>query len=135
IAVVDEIGAWMKINGEAIYDTRPWTVYGEGPNQVKSGSFQGASISALGEKDIRFTRNKASNVIYAIFLGWPMGQAQIASLGLSAKSSPGKIQNVTVLGSEAKIKWSQDADALKLELPRQSWQANDYGAAVKIALS
>ena len=107
----------------------------KGPNQVKSGSFQGNSISALSEKDIRFTRNKANNVIYAIFLGWPFGPAQIASLGLASKTSPGKIQNVTVLGTEAKIKWTQEADALKLELPRQSWQANDYGAAVKIALS
>ena len=102
---------------------------------MKSGSFQGESISALGEKDIRFTRNKANNVIYAIFLGWPSGSAQIASLGLGSKTSPGKILNVTVLGSDAKIKWTQDADALKFELPRQSWQANDYGAAVRIALS
>jgi alpha-L-fucosidase len=135
IAVVDEIGAWLRINGEAIYETRPWTVSGEGPNQVKSGSFQGNSISALGEKDIRFTRNKANNVIYAIFLGWPSGPAQVASMGLASKTSPGKIQNVTVLGSGAKIKWTQDADALKLDMPRQSWQANDYGAVIRIALS
>jgi alpha-L-fucosidase len=135
IAVVDEIAAWLRINGDAIYETRPWAVYGEGPNKVESGSFKGTSISALGEKDIRFTRNKANNVIYAIFLGWPIGPAQIASLGLASKTSPGKIQNVNVLGTETRIKWTQDADALKLELPRQSWQANDYGAAVRIALS
>src|SRR5208283_552127 len=100
-----------------------------------SGSFKGTSISALGDKDIRFTRNKANTVIYAIFLGWPMRPAQIASMGSASQTNPGKIMNVTVLGSDEKIKWSQDADALKLELPRQSWQANDYGAAVKIALS
>jgi alpha-L-fucosidase len=135
IAVIDQIAAWLKINGEAIYETRPWTVYGEGPNKAESGSFKGDSIGALGSKDIRFTRNKANTVVYAIFLGWPEGQAQIASLGLSSKTSPGKILNVSVLGSEAKIKWTQGTDSLQLELPRQSWAANDYGVALKIALS
>jgi alpha-L-fucosidase len=135
IAVLDEIAAWLKINGEAIFETRPWTVYGEGPNKVESGSFKGASISALGDKDIRFTRNKVNNVIYAITLGWPASEVQIASLGLSSKANPGKVQNVTVLGSDAKVKWRQDAHALRVVMPQQSWQASDYGAAVKIALS
>lgn len=71
IAVLDGITAWMRINGEAIYETRPWKIYGEGPNSIKAGSFQGGSISKLGEKDIRFTRNKSSTVIYTLVLGWP----------------------------------------------------------------
>jgi hypothetical protein len=74
-------------------------------------------------------------VIYGIFLGWPVGQAKTAALGLAIQTDPGKIANVTVLGSDEKIKWTQDGDALKFELPRQSCQANDYGAAVKVALS
>ena len=89
----------------------------------------------MGSKDIRFTRNKANTVIYAIFMGWPDWHAQIASLGLSSKTNPGKIQNVSVLGSEAKIKWRQGDDALHVELPRQAWEVNDYGAALRIALS
>ncbi|SPE18104.1 Alpha-L-fucosidase [Candidatus Sulfotelmatomonas gaucii] len=135
IAVLDEIADWLKINGEAIFETRPWTIYGEGPTTVTSGPFQGGSISAMGSKDIRFTRNKANNVIYAIFMGWPGGHAQIASLGLSSKFNPGKIQNVTVLGSDAQVKWTQEADALHLQLPYELPVANSYGAAVKIALS
>jgi len=134
IAVLDEIAAWLKVNGEAIFETRPWTVYGEGPNAVTSGSFQGASISALGEKDIRFTRNKANNVIYAIFMGWPGWGAKIASLGLSSKTNPGKVQNVTFLGTDVPIKWTQEADALHLQLPWGFPTVNNYGAAVKIAL-
>ncbi len=135
IAVIDEIAAWLKMNGEAIFETRPWTVYGEGPNSIKSGAFQGGSISALGSQDIRFTRNKANNAIYAIFMGWPEWHAQIASLGLSSKINPGKVQNVTLLGMDMPIKWTQDADALHLQLPYGSPAANSYGAAVKIALS
>ncbi len=135
IAVLDEIAAWLKVNGEAIFETRPWTVYGEGPNSIKSGAFQGGSISAMGSKDIRFTRNKANNVIYAIFMGWPEWHAQIASLGLSSKINPGKVQNVTMLGLDMPVKWTQEADALHLQLPYGSPAANSYGAAVKIALS
>jgi len=135
IAVLDQIAAWMKINGEAIYETRPWKVYGEGPSKVETGSFKGNSISKLGPKDIRFTRNKANTAIYAIFMGWPEGQIQIASLGTASKTDPGKIRHVSVLGSDAKIKWKQTSEALRVELPRQSYSANDYGAAVKIALS
>jgi len=134
IAVLDEIAAWLKVNGEAIFETRPWTVYGEGPNAIKSGSFQGNSISTLGEKDIRFTRNRANTVIYAIFLGWPEGEVAIASLGSAKKTNPGKIMNVTVLGSGAAIKWRQDADAFRLELPQQLEVANAYGTAIKVAL-
>jgi alpha-L-fucosidase len=135
VAVLDEIAAWLKVNGEAIFDTRPWTVYGEGPNSVTSGPFQGASISAMGSKDIRFTRNKANNVVYAIFMGWPEWKAQIASFGTSNKNNPAKVQNVTVVGSDAKVKWTQEADALHLELGFGFPGANSYGAAVKIALS
>ena len=53
-SIVCNIG--LRINGEAFYETRPWKIYGEGPNQVKAGSFQGHSISKLSPKEIRFTR-------------------------------------------------------------------------------
>jgi alpha-L-fucosidase len=97
----------MQINGEAIYETRPWKVYGEGPNQVKAGSFQGHSISKLGPKDIRFTRNKANNVVYAIALGWPGESIVIQSLGLSAETKPGKVAKVE-LGMSEKVNWKQN---------------------------
>jgi alpha-L-fucosidase len=134
VAVLNEVAAWLRINGEAIFETRPWTVYREGPNKTESGSFKGTSISALSDKDVRFTRNKSNTIIYAIFLGWPAGPAQIASMGVASLTNPGKIVNVSVLGSDEKIKWTQDADALRFALPRQSWHTNDYGAALRIAL-
>jgi alpha-L-fucosidase len=58
VAVLDGVTSWMQINGEAIYETRPWKIYGEGPNSVKAGAFGGNSVNKLGAKDIRFTRNK-----------------------------------------------------------------------------
>jgi alpha-L-fucosidase len=61
IAVLDKITDWMQVNGDAIYATRPWKISGEGPNTVKSGSFQGDSVSKLGVKDVRFTRNESQH--------------------------------------------------------------------------
>jgi alpha-L-fucosidase len=103
VAVLDGVTSWMEVNGEAIYETRPWKISGEGPNMVKAGSFQGGSVSKLGEKDIRFTRNKANTVIYALVLGWPTESIVIGSLGLSAETSPGKIARVELLGTGSEL--------------------------------
>jgi len=135
IAVLDGITAWMQTNGEAIYETRPWKVYGEGPNQIKAGSFQGNSISKLGPKDIRFTRNKANTIVYAIALGWPQETIVIQSLGLSAETKPGKVAKVELLGTGAKVTWKQSAAALRIDLPRQYQPKVDYAAALKVTLA
>jgi alpha-L-fucosidase len=134
IAVLDGITAWMQVNGEAIYETRPWKVYGEGPNSVKAGSFQGNSISKLGEKDIRFTRNKANNVVYAIVLGWPAEPIVVQSLGLSASTQPGKIARVELIGTGERLNWKQTGEGLRVELPRQYRPAVDYAAALKVTV-
>ncbi|MFP5275848.1 MAG: alpha-L-fucosidase [Acidobacteriota bacterium] len=135
IAVLDQITAWMKINGEAIYETRPWKLYGEGPAKIHSGAFKGTSISLLGSQDIRFTRNKANNVIYAIFMGWPEGETEIASLGTASQTQPGKIANVSLLGTDRKLTWQQTAQALRVKMPTQPGPAFGYGAALKISLA
>jgi alpha-L-fucosidase len=134
IAVLDGITAWMQVNGEAIYETRPWKVYGEGPNSVKAGSFQGNSISKLGGKDIRFTRNKANNVVYAIVLGWPVEPIFVQSLGLSASTQPGRIARVELIGTSERLNWKQTGEGLRVELPRQYRPAVDYAAALKVTV-
>jgi alpha-L-fucosidase len=133
IAVLDQIAAWMQVNGESIYATRPWKIYGEGPNIVKSGSFQGNSISALGAQDIRFTRNKANTVVYAIVLGWPGKEVAIQALGISSPQSPGTIANVEMLGYGGKLHFQQGAAALRVQLPTQ--KLSDYALALKVTLS
>jgi alpha-L-fucosidase len=135
IAVLDGITAWMQANGEAIYATRPWKIFGEGPHAIKTGSFQGNSISSLGAEDVRFTRNKANTVIYALILGWPKAPAVIKALGMSAATNPGKIGNVQLLGTGERVKWQQRADGLHVELPGSYHPAVDYAAALKIVLA
>jgi alpha-L-fucosidase len=134
IAVLDGITEWMRLNSEAIYETRPWKVYGEGPNAVDSGAFQGKSVSKLGEKDIRFTRNKANDIVYAIALGWPTEAFVIKSLGTSAATMPGKVENVQLLGTEQKVTWKQTPTGLSIELSKQYKPTVDYAAALKISM-
>jgi alpha-L-fucosidase len=135
IAVLDGVTSWMEVNGEAIYETRPWKIAGEGPNMVKAGSFQGESVNKLGEKDIRFTRNKTSTVIYAIVLGWPSEPITVTSLGLSAATTPGRIGRVELLGTDVRLDWKQPAEALQVQLPKNYRPKVDYAAALKITVA
>jgi alpha-L-fucosidase len=132
VAVLDGVTAWMQVNGEAIYETRPWKIFGEGPNVVKAGSFQGNSVNRLGPKDIRFTRNKANSIVYALVLGWPADPIVIESLGTSAAAQPGKVAQVQLLGTEAALNWKQGPNGLRVELPKQYQPATNYAAALKV---
>jgi alpha-L-fucosidase len=134
IAVLDGIAAWMDVNREAIYATRPWTVYGEGPDMVKSGSFQGNSVKTLGPKDIRFTRDKANTVVYAMVLGWPAAQFVVESFGTKSLTQPGKIAQVQLLGTDEKIQWNQTGSGLYVQLPPRYRPDADYAATLKITL-
>jgi alpha-L-fucosidase len=133
-AIVDAIGNWLQINGEAIYATRPWKVFGEGAHQAKGGAFAGHSTSQLDAHDIRFTRNKSGDVVYAIVLGWPDGDSfVINNLGTASSSQPGRVQNVELLGSHEKIKWKQAAGSLTVKKPAE--KPCDFAYALKVSLA
>jgi len=132
--ILERIGAWFKINGEAIYGTRPWTVYGEGPHMIKAGSFQGHSIQQLDASDVRYTRNKSGTIIYAIVLGWPEKDVVLASLGARAAHRSTKVTNVEMLGSPEKISFRQADDALHINRPEQK-PASDYAIAFKLSVA
>jgi alpha-L-fucosidase len=132
--ILERIGAWMAINGEAIYATRPWKVYGEGPNAIRAGSFQGKSIAQLSARDIRFTRNKAGSIVYAIALGWPAEPMLIRSLGTAAATRPGAVAAVELLGSQGKPSWRQSAEGLRVDLSKIAPPA-DCAAALRIHLA
>ncbi|HEX3987521.1 MAG TPA: alpha-L-fucosidase [Acidobacteriaceae bacterium] len=134
IAVLDRITDWMTVNGEAIYATRPWKIYGEGPNAIKAGSFQGDSIAKLGEKDIRFTRSKDSKTLYTIALGWPSAEFVVAALGTGSEQKPGRVEHVELLGTGEKVRWKQSPDGLHVTLPSGYKPAVDFAAALKVSL-
>jgi len=142
--ILEQIGPWFKINGEAIYASRPWTVFGEGPHMIKAGSFQGNSIEQLGASDIRYTRNKAGTVVYAIVLGWPErgfgppGRERgllLKSFGASA-AKPVKVANVELLGSPEKMRSNQTDEGLRIEWPPFAvTPPSEYAVAFKLSLA
>ena len=113
-----EIGQWLKINGEAIYGTRPWKIYGEGPTRVVEGHLSERKNKDATANDIRFTAK--GDTLYAIALGWPNdGIIRIKTLGANSEHGKGNISNITLLGSKAKIKWNKTTDNLVIHLPEK----------------
>ncbi len=109
------IGAWLKINGEAIYGTRPWTIAEEGPTVAAEGSFAEQKPVIFTAKDVRFTSK--DTVVYFFLLDVPTeNKIIIKALGTKAYS-PGKITNLELLGSSEKLKWVQKSDMLVINTP------------------
>ncbi len=126
--VLRDVGAWLKINGDAIYGTRPWKVFGEGPTKVTAGSFHDTDTQPYTAEDFRFT--KKGDVLYAIELGWPADrEAVIHSLGAAVGQS--KVASVALLGSHSKVAFEQREDGLHVHLPEQAPCKYAYSFLIK----
>ncbi|MBO4764623.1 MAG: alpha-L-fucosidase, partial [Bacteroidales bacterium] len=120
IKIVKQIGAWMQINSESIYDTRPWVIYGEGPtaeaaNPINAQGFN-EGRQKYSAKDIRFNR-KGDKVLYVTLLGVPTEDITVKALGSRTAQNSRKIKNVTMLGSAEKVAWAQAQDGLTITCP------------------
>ncbi|MGB4657797.1 MAG: alpha-L-fucosidase [Mobilitalea sp.] len=114
-----KIGEWMAVNGEAIYDTHPYRVSGEGPTTVEEGQFSDGKETMYTSEDIRFTM-KGSN-LYAIVMVSPKdGKVNITTLGKQDSSIKanfnGIIKVVELLGSKQTVKWEREEEALHLSI-------------------
>lgn len=130
VELLGQIGRWMEVNGEAIYGTRPWKVWHEGPNVFKKGSFNEREVALpqFTAHDIRFTHK--GRAIYAIFLAWPGREARIRSLGSQSPYTPAKISEVRLLGESNRLRWRRTPDALIIYTPPR--RPCDYAFAFKI---
>jgi alpha-L-fucosidase len=126
-AILLSIGDWLKVNGDAIYGSRCWKKFGEGAETGTAGSFSDNTATAYTSQDIRFTTK--GNDFYAIVLNWDDKGVLVKSLDKNAIADA-KILNVSMLGSDEKIKWQQTDTGLKLSFPER--KPCDYAYTFKI---
>jgi len=117
-AVVENIAAWMQLNSESIYDTRPWMAFGEGPAiesaaPLTAQGFNEGKGKPFGPEDFRFTTK--GKTLYAAMLGWPAGKAALVKK--LALNSTAKVEKVGLLGHSDHLEFEQTNDGLKIQLP------------------
>ncbi|MGD0384489.1 MAG: alpha-L-fucosidase [Thermoguttaceae bacterium] len=135
VKIVEDIAAWMDVNRESIFGTRPWKVFGEGPAiesaaPLSAQGFNEGKGKPFTAEDIRFTQK--GDAIYAICLGWPTQPLKIKSLGKQANLLDKQIADIQLLGSDEKIEWTEGDDALMID-PAQN-KPSDAAVVFKIQL-
>ncbi|WP_183573557.1 alpha-L-fucosidase [Mucilaginibacter sp. X5P1] len=121
LAIVEGITVWNKQNGEAIFGTRPWKIFGEGPasesvNALTAQGFNEGKGKPFSGSDIRFTTK--GDILYAIALGLPAdGKAVIKVLGLNSPHYSGKIGSVKLVSTGQELSFDRNNDALTINLP------------------
>jgi alpha-L-fucosidase len=119
LAILEGITAWMAVNSEAIYATRPWKIFGAGPgSEIKPPAgqqFNENSRQDFTAQEVRFTTK--GGTLYAFFMGWPEKEIVIAPLATGSPNVAGKIAKVELLGFAGKIDWKHDANGLTAQLP------------------
>lgn len=138
VAFLEGMARWMDINGESIFGTRPWKIYGEGPSTEsvpEAGQFGGArdvQSKPFTAEDIRFTQK--GNALYAIIMAWPKERSvTIKSLKMDSKFLEGKkISAVSLLGHPGTVASKRDNTGLNIELPASA--PSEDMAVVKITL-
>jgi alpha-L-fucosidase len=118
-AVLLQIGAWLQVNGAAIYDTRPFTVFGEGPTKTPANSTEkNHDIQVYTPQDIRYTTPKSGSVLYATALGWPSDATlTLHTLYAGNPYLPAPVCAVQLLGTGQSIPFTQQPNGLHLTLP------------------
>lgn len=119
-AVLKAIGAWMKVNSEAICDTHVWRTYGEGPTKVEEGQFTDANEKVFTPEDIRFTVRGEN--LYATVLKWPKdGRVTVRSLAGARDAHKmlfqGVVKRVQILGCDEEPEWKRNENGLHISAP------------------
>ncbi|WP_044212910.1 alpha-L-fucosidase [Flammeovirga sp. OC4] len=113
-----EMGEWLKVNGEAIYATRPWNVFGEGPTRLPAGGHKIERKKIVyTENDIRFTK-KSDHAFYAIVMDTPDEDISISTLGTHLGVLNKDIEKITLLGSEEELQWERTEKGLIIKKPK-----------------
>ena len=132
IDVLMKLGNWLKQNGEGIYNTRPFEVFGQGPTNAKlvlHGNNKDAGYTA---QDIRYTRN--GQKVFAFMLDWPNDQNELVlhALGSQQHMLVDDILSVTLMDGTP-VKWTQGPSSLNITLPKQ--RPNDFAVGFIVQLA
>ena len=141
LKILASITAWMKVNSDAIYATRPWKIFGEGPGIRKTAPGSGFAgteehfnenqrVDLTGD-DIRFTTR--GDTIYAFAMGWNPRETHIKALAPSRGLERRRIARVELLGSPAPLEWKAAGDGLHIQSPQQ-WPS-EHAVAFRILFS
>ena len=123
-----QMGQWLKLNGEAIYGTRTWNVYGEGPQKIVEGHLSEFKNSEAVAQDIRFTQKNGQ--LYAIALDWPEdGKLTIKTLK-KGKPYINNFESVSMLGCNDNLEFNQSDEGLVVTFPTE--KPCDYAFVLKI---
>ena len=127
---LDGLASWMPANGEAIFGTRPFTVFGEGPPDLQgTDNFNEGRARAYTSKDIRFTTK--GDILYATALDWPEdGKLTISTLGQGRADYPRQIGSVELLGTTGPLPFAREPSGLVVTLPKT--RPNEYAYVLKI---
>jgi len=134
--VVEEIGAWMKVNSESIYSTRPWKIFGEGPAQEASAQLNAQGFNEGKGKpftyeDIRFAAK--GDALYATAMGWPQdGKLVIKNLAKNSQHFPKEIQKIEWLPTRQTLTFERNENGLNVSLPEKTSDDLTYANAIKI---
>ena len=136
-SLLETVGDWLAVHGEAIYGSSPWVVFGEGPTAPAAGSFTDAAAIEYTAEDIRFTRmtEVGHDYVYGIGLVRPAdGRMRIRSFGSDSRILDRSIVDVRVLGSREPVEWTRTREHLEVALP-DSETTGPGGAVVRIELA
>jgi alpha-L-fucosidase len=123
---LEQMADWITIHGEAIFGTRPWLAYGEGPAHARRGGHFQEDFPYTA-KDIRFTSKGAT--LFAVALGWP-DDRQLVVKSLAQLPDGNHITDVRLLGHDGAVEWLQSTNGLVVKLPAS--RISPYTAALRI---
>ncbi len=148
--MLDDIGAWVNLNSEAIYASKPWKIYGDNldsylkrgddgtdetdleglKEQKKSAHFNERTLAspAYGHDEVRFVTN--NNALYVIVLNPVAGDIGIPSLALNSEQKPGKVTSVKMIGDDQPVKFQQGPEKFILSVPEK--RPNKYATVFKL---